>query len=104
MMDTAQNVCVVCVSVRRMAATAQLNTYLGAKHRNRRRRQSSNHPRQPTTHRAKSPHHNTIHSELSIYSERGSYHTGLFQFAEEKRRDLKKKTVLIIDEVSMVDA
>jgi ATP-dependent exoDNAse (exonuclease V) alpha subunit len=49
---------------------------------------------------------NTIHSGLSIYSERGSYHTGLFQFAEEIRETgrSKKKTVLIIDEVSMVDA
>jgi hypothetical protein len=45
----------------------------------------------------------TIHSAMSIYCERGSYHTGLFHFAEEKRNDLKKKTVLIIDEVSMVD-
>jgi hypothetical protein len=47
---------------------------------------------------------NTIHSALSIYSERGSYRTGLFQFSDEKRNNVKRKTILIIDEVSMVDA
>lgn len=46
----------------------------------------------------------TIHSELSIYDHRGSYKTGLFQFSEEKRVDLKRTRVLIIDEISMVDS
>jgi ATP-dependent DNA helicase PIF1 len=46
---------------------------------------------------------NTIHSGMSIYFERGSYRTGLFNFAEDKLGALKKKSVLIIDEVSMVD-
>jgi hypothetical protein len=46
---------------------------------------------------------NTIHSAMSIYSEHGSYHTGIFNFDEGKRLHLKKKTVLFIDEVSMVD-
>jgi len=45
----------------------------------------------------------TIHSGMSIYSERGSYRTGLFNFAEDKMEALKKTSVLIIDEVSMVD-
>ena len=44
----------------------------------------------------------TIHSAISIYCERGSCHIGLFQFAKENRTDLKR-TVLIIDEVSMVN-
>jgi hypothetical protein len=34
----------------------------------------------------------------------GSYHTGLFNFAEGKMDALKKISVLIIDEVSMVDS
>ena len=46
---------------------------------------------------------NTIHSALSIYSNRGTYHTGLFRFGHQKKEDVEKKTVLIIDEVSMVD-
>ena len=46
---------------------------------------------------------NTIHSALSIYVESRSYHTGLFQFSKDKWEELKKRTVLIIDEVSMVD-
>jgi ATP-dependent DNA helicase PIF1 len=46
---------------------------------------------------------NTIHSGMSIYYERGSYRTGLFNFAEDKMETLKRKSVLIIDEVSMVD-
>jgi ATP-dependent DNA helicase PIF1 len=40
---------------------------------------------------------------MSIYFERGSYRTGLFNFAEDKMEALKKTSVLIIDEVSMVD-
>ena len=40
---------------------------------------------------------------MSIYSERGSYRTGLFNFAEDKMDTLKKTSVLIIDEASMVD-
>ena len=46
---------------------------------------------------------NTIHSGMSIYFERRSYRTGLFNFAEDKLEALRKKSVLIIDEVSMVD-
>jgi PIF1-like helicase len=46
---------------------------------------------------------NTIHSGMSVCFERESYHTGLFQFTEEKMETLKKISVLIIDEVSMVD-
>ena len=45
----------------------------------------------------------TIHSGMSIYSERGSYRTGLFNFADDKMEALKRISVLIIDEVSMVD-
>ena len=40
---------------------------------------------------------------MSLYCKRGSYHTRLFHFAKEKRNDLKKKTVLIINKVSIVD-
>ncbi|KAK9444150.1 DNA helicase PIF1, ATP-dependent [Metarhizium brunneum] len=46
---------------------------------------------------------NTIHSALSVYSHRSTYHTGLFRFEDRKKKDMEKKTVLIIDEVSMVD-
>ncbi|KID83911.1 DNA helicase PIF1, ATP-dependent [Metarhizium guizhouense ARSEF 977] len=46
---------------------------------------------------------NTIHSALSVYSHRSAYHTGLFRFEDQKKKDIEKKTVLIIDEVSMVD-
>jgi ATP-dependent DNA helicase PIF1 len=46
---------------------------------------------------------NTIHSGMSIYFEQRSYSTGLFNFAEDKLEALRKKSVLIIDEVSMVD-
>jgi type II secretory pathway predicted ATPase ExeA len=46
---------------------------------------------------------NTIHSGMSTYYERGSYRTGLFNFAEDKMEALKRKSVLIIEEVSMVD-
>jgi hypothetical protein len=45
----------------------------------------------------------TIHSGMSIYCERGSYRTGLFNFADDKMEALKRISVLIIDEVSMVD-
>ena len=57
----------------------------------------------PTGIAAKNIDGNTIHSGMSIYHERKSYHTGLFNFAEDKMETLKKKSVLIIDEVSMVD-
>jgi hypothetical protein len=40
---------------------------------------------------------------MSIYCERGSYHTKLFNFEEDKMEGLKKISVLFIDEVSMVD-
>jgi hypothetical protein len=40
---------------------------------------------------------------MSIYHERRNYHTGLFNFAEDKMGALKRTLVLIIDEVSMVD-
>ena len=49
------------------------------------------------------PAGDTIHSGMSIYCERGIYHTGLFNFAEDKMEALKKISVLFIDEVSMVD-
>jgi hypothetical protein len=45
----------------------------------------------------------TIHSGMSIYHERRNYRTGLFNFTEIKMEALKKKSVLIIDEVSIVD-
>jgi hypothetical protein len=45
-----------------------------------------------------------LHRLLTIYNERGAYHIGFFQFNNEKKETLKNKKVLIIDEVSMVDA
>src|SRR5438045_6993393 len=58
----------------------------------------------PTGIAARNIDRNTIHSALSIYSEGGSYRTGFFQFSEEKQKIIKTKTILIIDEVSMVNA
>ncbi len=57
----------------------------------------------PTRIAARNIDSSTIYSTMSIYCECGSYYTRLFHFAKEKRNDLKKKTVLIIDEVSIVD-
>jgi ATP-dependent DNA helicase PIF1 len=58
----------------------------------------------PTGIAARNIQGNTIHSALSIYEESGSYQTGIFSYNEQKREELKKLSVLIIDEVSMVEA
>ena len=57
----------------------------------------------PTGIAARNINGDTIHSGMSIYHERRNYRTGLFNFTEIKMEALKKKSVLIIDEVSMVD-
>ena len=46
----------------------------------------------------------TVHSAFSIYQEAGAYRTGVFSFDEAKRRELADLKVLILDEISMVDA
>ena len=58
----------------------------------------------PTGIAARNIQGNTIHSALSIYEEAAAYQTGIFRFNEDKREALKHFSVLIIDEVSMVDA
>jgi hypothetical protein len=58
----------------------------------------------PTGIAARSIQGNTIHSELSVYKEAGAYQTGIFKYNEQKREALKKLSVIIIDEVSMVEA
>lgn len=46
----------------------------------------------------------TVHSALSIYKEGGSYKTGFFRFDEATQAELLSLKVIILDEISMVDA
>jgi hypothetical protein len=45
----------------------------------------------------------TIHSALSIFMEGEDYRTGIFSYNEAKRKALEGTSVIILDEISMVD-